>query len=203
MNMNKVPLVLWSGGLDSTYLVWSNISNQNVIDTLYVEITNNEEMTDYEHTAIKNLKKSFKKEQYLGFIRNELTYVIPSKPDCKLILPQAAIWTDAILWMFDPEKHSHVEIGYIKDDDFWHYKEAIQELQKNLFSTFREQEIEVQFPLEWMSKSEIIDIYKSREIGPELLKKIHYCETSKKPCGKCPSCKRHLTAIYEQELLKS
>jgi len=200
----KVPLVLWSGGLDSTYLLWCLLSNNTVCDVLYVNVQNNTNMIKQEQAAIKKLKSILKKADYSAHIRNELTYDVPVRSNSsQMTLPQAAIWSEAILWNFNPNKHSHIEIGYVKGDDFWHYKEAISLYQNHMFKAFLYDDVQIKYPLEWTPKEEIIKEFKNRKVGIELLKHIRYCEisTTKTPCGKCPSCKKHIISMYSYEIL--
>lgn len=44
--MKKVG-VLFSGGIDSTYLIWKNLKEGNYVIPFYVEIINNEKQTNF------------------------------------------------------------------------------------------------------------------------------------------------------------
>jgi len=58
--MKKVA-VLFSGGLDSTYLVWKNLNEGNIVYPIYIEIENNITKTILEKNRIELLYKEFYK----------------------------------------------------------------------------------------------------------------------------------------------
>ena len=116
---------------------------------------------------------------------------------------QPFLWTQAMLWNFDPEKHSCIELGYIKGDDFWHYRDKILNYTKLLTEVHKPDfDIDcIQYPLEWKSKADIIKEMSENKLGKLLLKHIRYCEVNQKEqCGKCPSGIKHKTALYENKL---
>lgn len=43
--MNKKVAVLFSSGLDSTYLIWKNLNEGNEVFPIYITISNNENKT--------------------------------------------------------------------------------------------------------------------------------------------------------------
>ena len=53
--------VLFSGGLDSTYLVWKNLKEGNTVVPIYLEIANNEDKSKLEKNRIELLRKVFNK----------------------------------------------------------------------------------------------------------------------------------------------
>jgi 7-cyano-7-deazaguanine synthase in queuosine biosynthesis len=59
--MKKVA-VLFSGGLDSTYLIWKNLKDGNQVFPIYVEIQNNETKTILEKNRTELLFREFSKE---------------------------------------------------------------------------------------------------------------------------------------------
>ena len=59
--MGKKNLVLWSGGLDSTHLVYDNLSNGNKVSALYIELTNNDTKVKLEKAALKKMTKILQK----------------------------------------------------------------------------------------------------------------------------------------------
>ena len=55
--MSKKVAVFFSGGLDSTYLVWKNLSDGNTVLPVYVEIENNEVKTILEKNRMESVYK--------------------------------------------------------------------------------------------------------------------------------------------------
>ena len=51
--MSKKVGVLFSSGLDSTYLVWKNLKDGNTVVPIYIEIENNKRKTILEKNRIK------------------------------------------------------------------------------------------------------------------------------------------------------
>jgi 7-cyano-7-deazaguanine synthase in queuosine biosynthesis len=60
MSDDKIPLVVWSGGLDSTYNLVNHISNNQQVDTVYIKLLNNEKKTEKELAAREEIKKLLK-----------------------------------------------------------------------------------------------------------------------------------------------
>lgn len=204
----KLPLLLWSGGLDSTYLLWCRLANGQAVDVLYINLDNNKENSELEQKAIKKLKTIFKKACLPAGIRKEYEYVVPTKTSIVVTLPQAVIWNDGILWNYNPQEHESVELSYVQGDDFWHYRDRIASYQKIMFQAHIKnipETFEVTYPLEWMKKYEIIKKMQETDLGKKLLKAVRYCElgSSKKPCGECSSCITHDEAMYTAGRKKS
>ena len=59
---NKRVGVLFSGGLDSTYLVWKNLKDGNTVVPIYIEIGNNKIKTILEKNRIELLHTKFREE---------------------------------------------------------------------------------------------------------------------------------------------
>ena len=60
----KNVFILWSGGLDSTYLIYKNLNEGNKVISGYVSLLNNGKKVDMERQAIEKLKEEFNKEFY-------------------------------------------------------------------------------------------------------------------------------------------
>lgn len=67
--MSKKVAILFSGGLDSTYLVWKNLKEGNVVLPIYVEIENNEVKTTMEKKIVLNY---FIKNSLKNFVQTNL-----------------------------------------------------------------------------------------------------------------------------------
>ena len=196
--MKKVPLILWSGGLDSTYLLWDRLSNGYIVDVLYVALSNNDSNNKREEKARNKLRKILDKADYSAKIRMEKYHYIPEIKNNTLQLPQPLLWNEGMVLNYNKDIHTCVEIGYVKGDDFWHFRDKISEYQKLMFKVHHEVDVSIDYPLEWISKATIIDRMSEDETGKQLLDNIRYCEDgeSKDPCGQCPSCIKHEEALY-------
>lgn len=200
----KVPLHMWSGGLDSTYLLWLRLKEGWTVDILYTDLRNNGDTNKWEILARKRLKKELLSLK--GNIRTEIEYRVPVIHNASsVILPQIFLWVQTILFNFDSKKHSCIELGYVKGDDFWHHKDKVLEYLE-IATSIHKPELKIkniQYPLEWFTKASIINKLKSDPVGKKLLPLIRYCEeTKREACGKCPSCIKHKLALYESKLIK-
>jgi len=59
-----IKQVLWSGGLDSTYLVQKLLEEGRPVQAFYVEIKNNVEKTERERAAIEGMLPFFEGEDF-------------------------------------------------------------------------------------------------------------------------------------------
>ena len=195
----KYPLILWSGGLDSTFLVWDRLRNNHPIDVLYINLKNNIENNKHELKTIKKLKLILKQAGYASKIRKQFNYTIPIKRKSTVICPQVAGWNDAVLWIYDKKIHSDIEIAYVRKDDFWHFRDKVEKYQKLQFDIHHNITNNIiTYPLEWFSKAMIIKEMKKDPIGKILLQNIRYCSEAKTViCHICPSCISHAAALQE------
>ena len=207
---DKRPLILWSGGLDSTYLVWSNLVKRDV-DVMYVSLANNNSKVDRELSARTALKKLF--EGYQHKIINDFHIEVPPiNGNLKgFILTQPYLWVQAYITTFDPDIHSHAELGYIKSDCFWHIAGKIPEVINSTCKTFRDdiETIDVRYPLEWKSKADILDKYQNH-FGKKILEHVTWCEyegegtaaTSDCSCGPCTTMRetKHLQGLKDSKV---
>lgn len=200
MPADKLPLILWSGGLDSTHLVWNQISNGRSVDVAYVLLRNNEAKVARETKARNKIKK------YLGAydasIRNDYTVDIPTiHPSDDVHMVQALAWVYAAQLLYNPDKHTHIEMGYIRGDDFWHIRHDVDMANEYLSKAFHMKGIvKYVYPLEWKDKASVLKAYDNK-FGKKLLKKITYCEgyddaAETKKC-KCKPCKTMRAAKHD------
>jgi 7-cyano-7-deazaguanine synthase in queuosine biosynthesis len=208
--MNKMSLLLWSGGLDST-LVLHNIAKEARDGTQYHAngiraLTINQSPYSMNERAASGARKSiaekFRKD---GLIINYINVTIKQDHSgwrsegfigyCEN--PQALLWlTVAINYLGRDE---NLYTGYIRGDDYWHsskdYNDAFSAIQRA-----EQRRGLLIHPLEWQSK---VDVIKSaKDIG--VYEICWWCEEERvkrvdrkfKPCGKCKSCLTHDAAEY-------
>lgn len=200
--VGKYHYVMWSGGLDSTYLLdrvaYFYSTPHDPVYTIsfkYPYVHKLKEKME-EKARNKYLKYAKKKGYNIQPFDLEITEAPPSYTDsghCE----QAKLWFFLgipFVW-----SNSVVHFGYVKRDSFWHdkqYYDAVMGQLPNLGN-----DITVAYDLENTSKHDIID-----KIPEEL---YWYCESPEKKkkkkkiveCGRCNCCIDHKLAEYQRELI--
>ena len=193
----KLPLIVWSGGVDSTANVIMAFSNEIPFETVYVKLPNNDKEQKQELLARKRIIKKLTalygnyhiKDTEVNFVG-----VLPAKDR----FAQPYIWATSVAWNVDFDKYTKLVFGYIKGDDFWHVKNEFETVlrasHKLLLQPGNVPPIE--YPLEWLTKPYIMrDFYRNL---PEVLKLTYTCSGGKpKPCGKCEKCEQFNKAQEE------
>lgn len=121
--------VLFSGGLDSTYLVWKNLSEGNEVVPIYIEIQNNENKSNLEKNRVECLHKEFRtefKDNIKSVVWGMSAHVTP---DTNIFLKQVPLWITGLLYN---QNHGvdELQIGYVMGDDAISYLEDIQSVYK-------------------------------------------------------------------------
>lgn len=208
--MNKKVAVLFSGGLDSTYLVWKNLKEGNTVVPIYVEIQNNETKTILEKNRIELLHKEFKKEfnsdsywegnSKLKHIEYILKANVSARED-SLYFKQVPIWIIATLFM---QSHDidEIQIGYASNDDTISYLDDIRNIY-NSYQVICDPMKPLVFPISKIKKEQmahelpakyrdlIISCENPHIVGSKDADIIEY-----KPCCKCDPCKRIISSNY-------
>jgi 7-cyano-7-deazaguanine synthase in queuosine biosynthesis len=197
----KVPLIVWSGGLDSTYLVWDAVSRDKTIETMYVDLNNNKTKKKREIKARKAIKKKLLKD-YNGNIRKDHIVKVPTlHPNKNIHLIQPLVWFLGVNLTFDPEKHTHVEFGYIRGDDFWHVRHHMDKCYQEMDNIIHNQTgIKIKYPLEWRDKTNILQTYQEHEFGKDILPFVTSCESGEEEIPEdccCTPCVHRKMAEFE------
>lgn len=189
---NRRPLILWSGGFDSTCLVLDRLHDGDV-DLLYVNLANNDKMQRREKKAIAKLKCIIKDANLPGNIIDEYTFGYQEITVTKQVYAQPALWLQAASMMADGARHNEVLIGYVRHDDAWHYKTEIVNAYNALSQlTCPDNIVPVKFPYEWETKTRLLERFKDFVYIKQILNLMYYCESgTKEPCGECSSCTHH------------
>ena len=199
---SKRPLVLWSGGFDSTCLVIDKLREGEHIDIMYVNLDNNKHGQSFEKKAIKKMSALIKEANLPGKIISEFDFGYHAITPNKAVFAQPALWLQAVSFIVDPKVHSEINIAYVKADDIWHYKTELQNLYGAMLAlTCHDDEIvPLKFPYEWQTKADLLDNLESFVYYKQIMKLVYYCESgTKEPCGTCTSCMRHITEVKETE----
>ncbi len=198
-------IVLWSGGCDSTLLLYQ-LSKSNPDKSVHaVSIC-----TSYAPDAIEikrekvcreKIKKHFNEMGINNILYTEINVDMPLNEEFES-------WTSL---MFFPIiylgnitpylKHGDIVYqAYIKEDIELHFKYPILNLAK-LVSAIIGVNFEYKFPFEYKSKIDVVD----EIIKLGLLDKVSWCSHPLKdgsPCKKCRSCIMHYSALYGLKLKK-
>ncbi len=176
--------VFWSGGLDSTYLIYKLLCDGFHVDAYYIKLENNKNKTKRELNAIQHILPLFKKYNftYKGILS---TVAIEQVEDNTTIFHQSPIWIMLSLFVKGP-----LSIGYVMNDDAISYLDDYRKIITDL-NVLRDSPLEIEFPLQKFKKETIIKL-----LPKEYLKHIVYCESEKKSkCGVCHPCLRFKEAL--------
>lgn len=199
----KNVYVLWSGGMDSTYLIQKLLTeNDNVnVTTGYVEVMNNVNKTKNELKAIKKLlpiltSKYGDRFSHMGIVYK--TDVIC--PSMRFGLEQMPLWISALV-STTPVETDLLCLGYVMCDCAISYLKELQDLIKayNKISDIKLPKLT--FPISKYPKWMILE-----KLDKQLKPHVVWCENpvevdnELKPCKRCEACKH--SPIMEEEVAK-
>jgi 7-cyano-7-deazaguanine synthase in queuosine biosynthesis len=199
MKAPKLPLIVWSGGMDSTAVMIHYFSHKIPHHTCYIKLNQNTQ-TKFELMArnriLKELTKQYGNYNLADHILNPFSKNIINN-NCCLILAKA--WIDGILLSLDVSPYNKIVFGYIKGDDFWHYGHVIKELYEvNKKLMYSDNIPELDYPMEWYNKQEIYDNYYKPDNLSKYYNMIWTCDNpnniinrhySVSRCGECKKCR--------------
>jgi len=196
-----IKLILFSGGIDSTYLLWYYLTKTDYqIITLHVDLrVSYNERWKYENYAVENII-NYCKNNYRDFYHSKIILDIRNFSDGEFEIPAAAFLGSFIarslstidsLTINDGELDYKVRapevsilMGFIEEDNVSKnsINDKIIELITKEYSNIKS---EVEKPILSKNKSEII-----KEIPPSLLKYTWSCRApiNGEPCGECDTC---------------
>jgi len=185
---DKTFAVLWSGGLDSTYLIQYLLdSGASKVSAYSIKIENNKEQAKAEEKSINKLKDIFREKYPLKFYYERILTMY-SEIHGIIYLPQSPLF---ILAAHLIPNHDYTAIGYVMNDDAISFIPEIKRAYYG-YKGLRDGTPKLVFPLVHYNKKVILE-----RIDPLYLKHISYCEIPVlgKACQECPSCKRHSDAL--------
>ncbi|MFW6246999.1 MAG: hypothetical protein ACOC22_02390 [bacterium] len=201
--MSKKVGVLFSSGLDSTYLVYKNLKKGNTVYPIYIEIENNANKVKLEKNRIELLYKEFAKEfpdkiRYINYVMK--TNVGASEDS--IYLKQVPVWIMGLLFS-QGIGVDEIQIGYVCGDDSASYANDMKDIYYS-YEKISKKLIPIKFPLLKTKKWEII-----RELPEKYHKYIYSCEYpnivdgSEKDelikynaCCDCTACKTIIISDY-------
>jgi 7-cyano-7-deazaguanine synthase in queuosine biosynthesis len=189
----NVISVLWSGGMDSTYLIQHLLdkSPNNVVWASYVKINNNKEKIKMELNAIKKITPILKQKYLDRFYYRGISCEFDLKQVTNnLKFYQMPIWISAVVCTTGSNVNE-IAIGYVMNDDAISYLNDFKKIVKSFDALSKNKFPKISFPLDKIKKDEIIE-----NMDPSLLKHVVWCECPKigsgriRPCKGCDACKR-------------
>lgn len=186
----SVPLVLFSGGMDSTYLVSYMLAENGPIDVLYVNGGQSPEKMRLELEARDRLIE-FMNREYPNKIQRQYEILQP----VYIHDGQSKKWQQPNSWMqgayrvLDASRHSCVRIAYVSSDGA-HFGSNLHHIEQQWASMlkvgFTGDHIPLEFPLIHLTKLDILE-----QIDKRLLPMVWVCEMphAGKACQRCSPCK--------------
>jgi len=180
-------LVGWSGGLDSTYLIWKAINSGIKVDAAYFELVNNTNKIKREQMAIGALLPFFNQNPNFKFLGTTVKFEIGNNHEVLgSYLQQVPVWLSSIIYSYN-EKHNKIALGYVTGDDdisYWPEIKGIYEAVSKMFRTNNPPELVI--PLRKVSKW-----YELSELPHEIINSVTFCENAFEDdnCGGCAPCR--------------
>lgn len=199
---SKTIKILFSGGLDSTYLVWKALNEGHRVQPIYIELVNNHTKVEAEKKTISELMKLFREDFQYQIESVQYDVKFETRSSGLLSFTQPPIWiTSSLFYSSDADE---MWIGYVLNDDAISFLPDI----KKLYYAFRpfvnkNHMPKLVFPIIKLSKSEIHD-----KLPKKYSALTHSCENPDKrgdeysECGHCIPCARKIRTFGESSLKK-
>jgi 7-cyano-7-deazaguanine synthase in queuosine biosynthesis len=195
-----MTLIAWSGGCDSTLVLWQTLQEQTLSSPSVRTIAVNH---PYFNMPASNAREKKQRQVILKTLRKkgyridhqEVEIKADGFPKRKGGLGQPPLWLVFSVLYATPDEP--MAFGYIRGDDIWHYRQYFKEAWDNLSIIVGHRKSELLFPLEWLDKADVIDELREAK----LLSLVWYCaDRGDKPCGKCSSCVTHQLGLAKLKM---
>jgi 7-cyano-7-deazaguanine synthase in queuosine biosynthesis len=197
--MSKIITVLFSGGLDSTYLIYDNLLLGNVVQPIHIKIKNNENKSLTEEQAINNLMEIL--PEY-GKIKTLIKHeILVGNGGGEIDFKQMPSWMMGLLYSVT-QKTDEIHIGYVCGDEIVSYLKDIKKIYKSYQPFFDFKLPKLKFPLVKKHKSVIYS-----KLPKNIIENLVYCETPLKTkngfkkCNKCYPCNKYKYLIDIDETI--
>ena len=182
-------LCLWSGGLDSTYMLKKLSKEGHQVTAGWVKIKNNKE---------KNLREEKAREAIIdtGFL-NKYDIIYDSKPlsefslgfrNQQLMFHQVTPWLIGLIDRASGDDFDAVAIGYVRNDDAISFLDEIRAIYESFNAISHKPLPQLLFPLSKIDKNHIF-----HELEANVRTLVTWCEnyhSSDDNCGQCTPCRR-------------
>lgn len=189
--MNK--LIAWSGGLDSTALVWKSLLDGHKVKTIYIEIPGNGEKVKREQAAMVKMMEFMKPYPIENLYKSTIDLTVQADIE----LAQPAVWLLGLAYACKPDIEE-VNVGYVLSDQAVSWIPEIKALWNSYSGLMRKPLPPLEFPLIKWDKRDLWNL-----LPPELRAHATWCESSSgphadpekliivdTPCGSCVPCRR-------------
>ena len=187
--MGKRIIIPWSGGLDSTYLVYTNLRDGNTVLPVYITIENNTSKVDREKKTVAQLVELFKEMDLLGELEDiDFSTEFETGFSPNLAFAQMPIWIIGLLYT-NWSECDEIQMGYVMNDDAVSYIDEVKKIWKSYSGITNDGKVPtLKFPLSKMKKWKIWG-----DLPDKIRQLTMFCETSVGglDCGECDSCKRY------------
>lgn len=193
--------VLFSSGLDSTYLVYKNLKEGHIVQPYYVDIKNNENKRIVELQNAQKLTELFVEEfPNMRYLKTLTEVSVNIDWGCDLLFTQIPVWLFSLSYLSNPNVQE-IHIGYVSNDDAISYIDEIQKFYKAQQWLHREKLPKLCFPLLKESKCSMMDELPVKYrtyvtscenpiLKPYFIKSGHRRIQYFEPCGTCVACNR-------------
>lgn len=212
----KVPLILFSGGLDSSYLLQYEME-KGPVDVLYVSAHQHGNKVKEEFHVRKKIIHDLTRLTG-NYVRNEyhveMVSYVKRGEESSWAFQQVHHWLLGALQVIDDKIHSSLLIAYVAGDQIVYHQEEIRKAWDALCQFSKTGDlVPLGFPLIYHTKREIFD-----KIAGSVYFRHWHCETppyrgddpngpsprsmvhTREPCGKCVPCITHAMNVYGWEL---
>lgn len=188
-------LMLFSGGLDSTWLLYNRVKEGHVVDVFYAKGGQPQLKQECEKQR-RELIKAWIEKHAPKDKPAQITEVPPGQVEVQFGAVKYGAWKQAIGWIVtalevvDHTKHDCVEIGYVMGDEICQHFHDMQDAWNSLWKFSKAGDpVPLNFPLRITSKYDIL-----KQLPGELYKLTWVCELPEyvegglQPCGRCHAC---------------
>jgi hypothetical protein len=178
-------LALWSGGLDSTYMLKMLSEQGHSVRAGYVEFLNNDTKIAREKAAIEGLIQQGFRKQYDIDYRGTIYSVKMKRPSLNFRLSQPMVWLNALASMANEDTDA-IAIGYVMNDDAVSFLEDFKRIYRSFWPLLNHTP-KLIFPLAKTSKVEAWV-----GLGDPYRQYVSWCENTGEEdlCGTCVPCRK-------------
>jgi 7-cyano-7-deazaguanine synthase in queuosine biosynthesis len=192
MKNKKTIGVLFSGGLDSTYMLMKALDEGHEVVPFYIDVKNNLSKSKVEQHQAKKILDLINKK-YDKFLRLDVVASINVSGDPhNLKFKQVPLWILGMCYL--GSRIDEIHVGYVMNDDAISYLDDIKRIFK-AYHAILETKPKLVFPISKMKKQEI-----QEELPSEFKSLVVSCEDpylnesdggfEYYECGRCVACQR-------------
>lgn len=193
--MNEYNIIVFSGGFDSTLVLYNLLNEGKDVITVEIEVDVSYEKVNMEREARDRIINYLSSKFYDRQIKRNKITINSSKSVIKSSgLAQPLFWVPSALLCTEAFSKNHIYFGYIQNDQT--NIEYIKGIVKSAEKLQPYKEFICEFPLLFTSKEEVL--YTLIENEPFLFENATTCENAFNKddfCGDCKPCKHLISAL--------